>query len=142
MELTVLKVAVGQVQKEYAFSERRACVLLTLAVSSYRYESRRSEDGLRDRLVELAREKPRFGYRRLHVLLRRSGDAKGTANGSRISLKLASGRGWSCASNRRAPSICVIRLIRSQTSRSSVDFGVIEKQYEPTSRTFQFRWTI
>ena len=30
---------------------------------------------LRERLVELAREKPRFGYRRLHVLLRRSGEA-------------------------------------------------------------------
>jgi putative transposase len=43
-------------------------------VSSYRYE-RRSDDGLRDRLVQLAREKPRFGYRRLHVLLRRSGEA-------------------------------------------------------------------
>jgi putative transposase len=29
---------------------------------------------LRTRLVELAREKPRFGYRRLHVLLERSGE--------------------------------------------------------------------
>ena len=70
-----MKAAVGQVREEYAFSERRACVLLTMAVSSYRYESRRSDDGLRDRLVRLAREKPRYGYRRLHVLLRRSGEA-------------------------------------------------------------------
>jgi putative transposase len=75
MELAALKAAVGQVREEYAFSERRACVLLTMAVSSYRYESRRSDDGLRDRLVRLAREKPRYGYRRLHVLLRRSGEA-------------------------------------------------------------------
>jgi putative transposase len=75
MELTVLKAAVGQVREEYAFSERRACVLLTMAVSSYRYESKRRDDGLRDRLVQLAREKPRYGYRRLHVLLRRSGEA-------------------------------------------------------------------
>jgi putative transposase len=75
MELAVLKAAVGQVREEYAFSQRRACGLMTLAVSSYRYESRRSDDGLRDRLVQLAREKPRFGYRRLHVLLRRSGEA-------------------------------------------------------------------
>ena len=29
---------------------------------------------LRTRLVELAREKPRFGYRRLHVLLGRAGE--------------------------------------------------------------------
>jgi putative transposase len=47
---------------------------MTVAVSSYRYESRRSDEPLRTRLVELAREKPRFGYRRLHVLLQRSGE--------------------------------------------------------------------
>ena len=59
---------------EYAFSQRRACGLMTMAVSSYRYQSRRSDEPLRTRLVELAREKPRFGYRRLHVLLGRSGE--------------------------------------------------------------------
>lgn len=74
MELAVLKAAVGQVRQEYAFSQRRACRLMTVAVSSYRYESRRSDEGLRQRLVELAHEKPRWGYRRLHVLLRRSGE--------------------------------------------------------------------
>ena len=69
-----MKAAVGQVREEYAFSQRRACGLLTVAVSSYRYQSKRSDEGLRLRLVELAREKPRFGYRRLHVLLRRRGE--------------------------------------------------------------------
>jgi len=59
---------------EYAFSERRACGLVMLAVSTYRYESRRSDEPLRTKLVSLAREKPRFGYRRLHVLLGRSGE--------------------------------------------------------------------
>jgi hypothetical protein len=58
----------GQKRQDYAFSERRACGLMTMAVSSYRYETRRSDEPLRTRLVELAREKPRFGYRRLHVL--------------------------------------------------------------------------
>jgi len=58
---------------EYAFSERRACGLLDVAVSSYRYQPRRSDEPLRTQLVELAREKPRFGYRRLHVLLQRRG---------------------------------------------------------------------
>jgi putative transposase len=62
------------VRAEYAFSERRACGVMTVAVSSYRYESRHSDEPLRTRLVELAREKPGFGYRRLHVLLRRSGE--------------------------------------------------------------------
>jgi len=62
------------VKQEYAFSERRACRLMMLAVTTYRYRSQRSDEPLRTRLVELAREKPRFGYRRLHVLLRRSGE--------------------------------------------------------------------
>jgi len=70
-----LKAAVEQVREEYAFSQRRACGLITLAVSTYRYQTSRSDDVLRRKLVELAREKPRFGYRRLHVLLRRSGEA-------------------------------------------------------------------
>src|SRR6202158_4575465 len=47
---------------------------MRMAVSSDRYQSRRSDESLRTRLVELAREKPRFGYRRLHVLLGRSGE--------------------------------------------------------------------
>src|SRR5208337_1336551 len=50
MELAVMKAAVGQVREEYAFSQRRACRLLAVAVSSYRYESRRSDEGLRGRL--------------------------------------------------------------------------------------------
>ena len=61
-------------KQEYAFSERRACGLVMMAVSTYRYVTRRSDEPLRTRLLQLAREKPRFGYRRLHVLLRRCGE--------------------------------------------------------------------
>jgi len=69
-----MKAAVEHLQQEYAFSQRRACRLLMVAVSSCRYESRHSDEDLRVRLVQLAREKPRYGYRRLHVLLRRDGE--------------------------------------------------------------------
>jgi len=62
------------VKQDYAFSERRSCGLMMLAVTTYRYRSQRTDEPLRTKLVELAREKPRFGYRRLHVLLRRSGE--------------------------------------------------------------------
>jgi putative transposase len=47
---------------------------MTMAVSSYLYQSRRTDEPLRTRLVELGRSKPRFGYRRLHVLLGGSGE--------------------------------------------------------------------
>ena len=69
-----MKASVEHVREKFAFTERRACRLLLVPVSSYRYKTRRSDDGLRERLIALAREKPRFGYRRLHVLLKREGD--------------------------------------------------------------------
>lgn len=60
-------------QQEFAFSQRHACKLALVAVGTYRYQTRRNDESLRSRLVELARERPRFGYRRLHVLLGRDG---------------------------------------------------------------------
>ncbi len=55
-------------------SERRACRLIGADRTSVRYRSTRSPDAmLRDRLRVLAHERRRFGYRRLHVLLRREG---------------------------------------------------------------------
>jgi putative transposase len=56
-------------------SERRACGLVGISRSSARYCGQdHSEDAaLRARLRELAAERRRFGYRRLHVLLLREG---------------------------------------------------------------------
>ncbi len=68
-----MKAAVEHVQQEYAFdSQRRACGLVDgrRVERIVRYQERSSDEDLRARLVELAREKPRFGYRRLQVLLR------------------------------------------------------------------------
>ena len=46
----------------------------TSAVATIRYQSRRGDDGaLRGKLRELAHQRRRFGYRRLHILLRREG---------------------------------------------------------------------
>ncbi len=59
---------------EYEVSQRRACRTLGLGLSTCRYVSRRVDGGeVRKRLVELAEERPRFGYRRLWLLLRREG---------------------------------------------------------------------
>ena len=66
-----MKAAIGQMRGEYAFTQRRACGLVRLAVSTYRYRPRRDDTQLRARLLELAREKPRYGSPRLHALLRR-----------------------------------------------------------------------
>ncbi len=56
------------------FSQRRACVLTSSHRASIRYRAKRGEEtALRQHLKELAAERPRFGYLRLHVLLRREG---------------------------------------------------------------------
>jgi putative transposase len=45
-------------------TERRACKLMGLDRSSYRYEPRSDHNAnLREELVTLARQKPRYGYR-------------------------------------------------------------------------------
>ncbi len=70
-----MRAEVGYLRSTFDPSERRACGLLEIAVWSYRYRSQRQGDNeLREKLVALAGEKPRFGYRRLHVLLKQSGE--------------------------------------------------------------------
>ena len=55
-------------------SERRACRVIDADRKSVRYRSIRDNDAdLRERLRELANQRRRFGYRRLHILLRREG---------------------------------------------------------------------
>jgi len=58
-----------------AISERRACRLVGLSRTVLHYEPKRSEQNaaLEHRIRELAAERRRFGYRRIHVLLRREG---------------------------------------------------------------------
>jgi hypothetical protein len=71
--LVAKRAEVQRLKQEFDFSERHACELMSIPRSSFRYCGRRDDSRLREQLIELAREKPRFGYRRLHILLRRAG---------------------------------------------------------------------
>jgi len=73
MGLVSLREEVRWLREHYVASQQRACGLMQIAVSSFRYESRRSDEALRERLVAAAREQPRWGYRRLEILVRESG---------------------------------------------------------------------
>ena len=57
--------------EEFKASERHVCELMAVPRSSGRYRSRRNDGLIQERLRELAREHPRFGYRRLHLYLHR-----------------------------------------------------------------------
>ncbi len=66
--------AVTHLQAALGMSERRACRMISADRKSMRYRSCRADDGdLRSGLCELAQQRRRFGYRRLHILLRRDG---------------------------------------------------------------------
>ncbi len=65
---------VGVLQGTYQVSKRRACSAMEFGRSSHRYWSQRDPQvALRIRLRDLAAARVRYGYRRLHVLLRREG---------------------------------------------------------------------
>jgi putative transposase len=66
--------AVAHLRTAFEMSERRACKILDCCRMTVRYKAIRGEDAhLRDRMKAIAHERRRFGYRRLHVLLRREG---------------------------------------------------------------------
>jgi putative transposase len=96
---------VQQLRETFQVSERHACELVGIAVSTFRYQSERSDAELCDKLVTLAREKPRFGYRRLHVLVRRDG------------LKVNHKRVWRVY---RDAGLCVKRRKRKRLVRTGV----------------------
>ena len=62
------------IRQAYVLNESRACGLVGITRWINQYRSRRDpQDELRQRLRELAGNRPRYGYRRLTVMLRREG---------------------------------------------------------------------
>ena len=68
------RAAVSYLQAAYGVSERRACRVTGTSRATHRYRSVADpQDELRLRVRELAASRVRYGYRRIHVLLRREG---------------------------------------------------------------------
>lgn len=66
--------AVRYLEGHYPVSQRRACRVTGSARSAHRYVSRQPpQDALRRRIRELARSRVRYGYKRIHILLKREG---------------------------------------------------------------------
>lgn len=65
----------GHLQERFGTSERRACRVVGQPRSTQRRQPQRSESdrALVKRMRKLARKHPRYGYRRIHALLRREG---------------------------------------------------------------------
>jgi putative transposase len=68
--------AVCLLQERFGVSERRACRVLGQHRSAQRQQPKKAKEGeerLVARMLELVRQRPRFGYRRICALLRREG---------------------------------------------------------------------
>ena len=66
--------AVRYLAGRYSVSERRGCEVTGTARSTFQYQSTRpSQEALRQRIRDLARSRIRYGYKRIHVLLKRQG---------------------------------------------------------------------
>ena len=65
---------VDEIRGDWKVSIRRACQVLQFDTSSYHYRSRRpGQAALEPRIREICETRMRYGYRRVHVLLRREG---------------------------------------------------------------------
>jgi putative transposase len=66
--------AVVLLKTEWQLSERRACGLVNLSTSVLRYQAKPDSNGpLCERIASIASQRRRFGYRRIHILLKREG---------------------------------------------------------------------
>jgi putative transposase len=115
--------AVAHLCETHVVSERRACTALGVDRSSIRYRSCRAGDALvRLRIRELATERRRFGYRRLHYLLSRDGTVMNHKRFRRIyreeGLQVRKRGGRKRALGMRAP----IALPAGPNQRWSLDF--------------------
>jgi len=74
---------------EWDVSIRRACQLLELDRSTYHYKSRRpGQADLENRIKEICQTRVRYGYRRVHVLLRCEGWSINQKKTSRVYREL------------------------------------------------------
>jgi putative transposase len=80
---------VDEVRCEWQVSIRKACAALEFDRSTYHYKSRRSgQAALETRIKEICHARVRYGYRRVHVLLRREGWRHGQNKTRRIYREL------------------------------------------------------
>ena len=64
----------AQLCREWGVSIRRACRALEFDTSTYHYKARRRDQaGIEARIKDICQTRVRYGYRRVHVLLRREG---------------------------------------------------------------------
>ena len=102
--------------ERFQVSERQACKLLGMDRGSYRYEPRPDRNAsLREALVSLAKQKPRYGNRRLHALLTKRDHPASVMRIYRLY---------------RSEGLAVLRLKRKRLSRVAVASHLVRSNQE------------
>ncbi len=68
------RLAIEMLQLKHFMSQRRACKLVGLNRSVARYKFEKDQTMLLEKIKKIAFERRRFGYRRIHLLLKKSGE--------------------------------------------------------------------
>ncbi len=106
-------------------SERRACRVIDADRKSVRYRSKRDDDAeLREKLRELANQRRRFGYRRLHILLRREGIMISREETVRFRKASPKKQTVSESASMKAPALCCGRSAHSHKLAIEAQSGV------------------
>lgn len=120
---SVRRIAVTEARRAAHLSERRACRFTGFPITTQRYRSiRPPEEALRERLTELAEKRPRWGYRRLYILLKR----EGCERNRKLVQRLYREEGLSVRKRRRRKMVAAMRspmtLPINPNERWSIDF--------------------
>ncbi len=117
------------VQQHLGLSERRACRALGQPRSSQRYAARAAprNEALVERMHMLAQKHPRYGYRRIHALLRREG--------WRINRKRVQ-RLW------RAEGLKVVQRARKRRRLGSSESGCVRHRAEHKNQVWSYDFTM
>jgi len=108
------RAVVDWAQEAYRVSERRACHALGVHRAMVRYQSVKPDDApVRRRLHELARDRPSFGAKRLHTMLRRDGLAINHKKAHRLYVE----EGLQLKVRRRRRRAATVRQPRAEVSR-------------------------
>lgn len=113
---------VATITERHAISTRRACKLVMLQRSTYYSIPRMNpmNEILRRRLKELAMNRPRYGYRRLHVLLQREG---WQVNKKRV-LRLYKAENLALRTKKRKKRAKVMRVVPAMPSQKNQRWGI------------------
>jgi putative transposase len=117
-----LRQVVGHLRREFDCSERRACSVLGASRATVRYETQRSiAPELVADLARVANERPRFGYRRLHVMLKR----KGWTINRKLVLRLVRENGWLVGRRRLHKKLAAVpRVLPQQPTRANESWAM------------------